>query len=266
MLRGMAVATDASYRQVTIPTEHGGWSLTLEPALLGLIVAPSVAGAALTGAALVAFVLRTPLKLVFIDIRRGRRLRRTAMAMRAASVLALVLVALLVITAFTGKGALFWPLLAALPLFAIEFAYDIRSKSRRLVPELLGTIGIGAVVASIVLADGGTPALAYGLWIVVAARAVAAIPFVRLQLKRAKQQVASVWMSDAAQALAVLVAIGGVVVADAPPVAVGAITGLAVFHVLAARLPVPRVAIIGAQQVVLGLTVVLATGLAAIAP
>lgn len=262
----MAAATDVSYRQVTLPTEHGGWSLTLEPALLGLIVAPSLAGAALAGAALVAFVLRTPLKLVFVDVRRGRRLRRTEMAMRVAIGLALVVAALVVTAAFTGEAALFWPLLGALPLFAIEFAYDIRSKSRRLAPELLGTIGIGSVVASIVLADGGTPALAYGLWVVVAARAVAAIPFVRLQLKRAKRQRADVGGSDTAQVLAVLVAIGGVVFADAPVAAVGVIAGLAVFHGAAARLPVPRVAIIGAQQVVLGLTVILTTALAAIAP
>ena len=262
----MAATTDVSYRQVVIPSEHGGWSLTLEPALLGLIVAPSAAGAALAGAALIAFVLRTPLKLVFVDVRRGRRLRRTGMAVRAAIVLATVMAVLMATAATSGERALFWPLLAALPLFAVEFAYDIRSKSRRLVPELIGTIGIGAVVASIVLADGGSPALASGLWLVVAARAVAAIPFVRLQLRRSKRQVANVWTSDAAQAVAVLIAIGGVILADAPAVAIGAITGLAVFHGVAARLPVPRVAVIGAQQVVLGLTVVLITGLAAIAP
>lgn len=262
----MAAATDVSYRQVTLPTEHGGWSLTLEPALLGLIVAPSLAGAALAGAALVAFVLRTPLKLVFVDVRRGRRLRRTELAMRVAAGLALVVAALVVTAAFTGESALFWPLVAAIPLVAIEFAYDIRSKSRRLAPELLGTIGIGSVVAAIVLADGGTSALAYGLWAVVAARAVAAIPFVRVQLKRAKRQRADVGGSDAAQALAVAVAIGGVVFADAPVAAVGAIAVLAAFHGVAARLRVPRVAIIGAQQVVLGLTVVLTTALAAIAP
>ncbi len=256
----------ATYRQVTIPTEHGGWSLTLEPALLGLIVAPSVAGTALAAAALTAFVLRTPLKLVFVDLRRGRRLGRTEKAAQAATGLALVLAVLTAIAALTGERALFWPLLAALPLFAIEFAYDIRSKSRRLLPELLGTIGIGAVVASIVLADDGAPALAYGLWCVVAARAVAAIPFVRLQLRRAKHQPSGVAGSDIAQAIAVGVAFVGTALAGAPAVALAAISGLGGFHAVAARLPVPRVAIIGAQQVVLGLTVVLVAGLAAIAP
>ena len=35
------------WRTVVTPTEHGGWGLTLEPALLGLLIAPSAAGAAI---------------------------------------------------------------------------------------------------------------------------------------------------------------------------------------------------------------------------
>lgn len=251
---------------MAIPSEHGGWSLTLEPAILGLIVAPSLAGVALAAAALLGFLLRTPLKLLFVDRRRGRTLRRTELASRAAAGYLVLLVAALAIAAAVGEPLLWQPLIIALPLFAVEFAYDIRSKSRRLIPELVGTIGIGAVVAAIVLADGGRPSLAYGLWFIVAARAVAAIPFVRLQLRRAKNQPASVPRSDAAQGLAVLVAAVGVTAAGAPSAAVFAVAGLAGFHVAASRLAVPKVAVIGAQQVVLGLTVVLITGLAAVAP
>jgi 4-hydroxybenzoate polyprenyltransferase len=259
-------ANDVSLRQVAIPSEHGGWSLTLEPALLGLIVAPSLAGAALAVAALLGFLLRTPLKLVFVDRRRGRTLPRTELATRAAVGYLVLLVAALTIAATLGEPSLWPPLIIALPLFAVEFAYDVRSKSRRLIPELVGTIGIGAVVAAIVLADGGQPSLAYGLWMISAARAVAAIPFVRLQLRRSKDQAASVLRSDAAQGLAVLVAAAGVAAAGAPVAAVFAIAGLAGFHVVSSRLAVPKVAVIGAQQVVLGLTVVLITGLAAVAP
>lgn len=262
----MVAAAEVSYRQVAIPTEHGGWSFALEPALLGLIVAPSLAGVALGFAALVAFVLRTPSKLVFVDVRRGRYLPRTRLAVRAAIALAAFLVVLIAFAAVAGDRQLFVPLLIALPLFAIEFGYDIRSRSRRLVPELLGTIGIGSVVASVILADSGAPDLAYGLWLVVAARAIAAVPFVRLQVKRAKQQPAKGATSDAAQVIAILVAIGGVSIASAPMAAVAAIAGLAIFHVIAARSTVPRIAVVGAQQVVLGLTVVLVTGLAALAP
>ena len=38
-------------RAVAVPSEHGGWGLTAEPVLLGLIVAPSAAGACLGAAA-----------------------------------------------------------------------------------------------------------------------------------------------------------------------------------------------------------------------
>jgi hypothetical protein len=65
---------------VALPSEHGGWSLTLEPVALGLLVAPSWPGLALGAAALVAFVARTPLKVVLVDRWRHRWLARTRLA------------------------------------------------------------------------------------------------------------------------------------------------------------------------------------------
>src|SRR4051812_40820253 len=74
------------WRSVVIPSEHGGWGLTLEPALLGLFVAPTLAGLAAAAAALLAFLARTPLKLVLVDRHRHRQLARTRAAARAAAV------------------------------------------------------------------------------------------------------------------------------------------------------------------------------------
>jgi YwiC-like protein len=62
---------------VALPSEHGGWSLTLEPALLALLVAPNWSGLALAAVAAVAFVVRTPVKCVLVDRWRHRRLPRT---------------------------------------------------------------------------------------------------------------------------------------------------------------------------------------------
>ena len=45
----------AGWRAVAMPSEHGGWGLTLEPVLLGLLVAWSGAGVALGIAAFSAF-------------------------------------------------------------------------------------------------------------------------------------------------------------------------------------------------------------------
>ncbi|NND04465.1 MAG: hypothetical protein HKN91_16945, partial [Acidimicrobiia bacterium] len=47
MSNGARAADRASLRAVAVPTEHGGWSLTLEPVILGLIVAPTGSGVAL---------------------------------------------------------------------------------------------------------------------------------------------------------------------------------------------------------------------------
>ena len=251
---------------VLIPAEHGGWSLTLEPVLLGLLVSPSWAGAALGGGALSAFLLRTPLKLAVGDRLRRRTHARTRLADRGVAFYFAIMVVLLAAAWLSGDPQMWLPLLTALPLFAVEIAYDVRAKSRRFLPEMLGTIGIGSVAAAIVLADGGSTSVAWGLWAVVAARAIAAIPFVRVQLRRSKTQAHRLSVSDGSQAVAVIVATGAVTVSEVPWPALAAIAGLAAFHLWAVRRPVPRVAILGAQQVVLGLTVVLVTALAVLAP
>src|SRR5690606_5227391 len=88
-------AARSTLRSVAMPTEHGGWGLTLEPGLRALLVEPSVAGALLAVAAVLAFVARTPLKLVLVDRWRGRSLPRTRLATRVAAVELVALAALL---------------------------------------------------------------------------------------------------------------------------------------------------------------------------
>lgn len=252
-------------KAVALPAEHGGWGLTAEPALLGLLVAPTVAGGALAAAAVVAFTARTPLKLALVDRWRGRRLDRTALAERVAAIELAVLIALVVVAVVTASGAFWVPLLVALPLVAVELWFDVRSRGRRLVPELAGSVGIASVAAAIVLAagDGGAHGsgarLAVGLWLVVAARAVATLPFVRLQLARAKGRAHRVALSDAAQAAGL--ALGAVaVVLDRRLVAgVAALAVVAAVDVFGARRPPPPAVVLGLRQMGLGLAVVAAT-------
>lgn len=251
---------------VAVPNEHGGWGLTLEPALLGLLIAPTAAGVALALAALVAFVARTPARVVLVDRWRGRRLERTVLAEKVLAVEVAVLAALAVFAVVTAHGPFWVPLAIAVPLVVVELWFDTRSRSRRLVPELAGTIAVGSVAASIVLADAGRGRLAAGLWLVVAARALASVPFVRVQLKRAKQQPHRLASSDVAQAVAVAVAGLAVVLDQALAGGLVSIVGLAVVQVVAIRLRPPSAPILGAQQVVFGLTVVLVTGLWVLAP
>lgn len=250
------------WRTVAVPSEHGGWGLTFEPVLLGLIVAPSWAGVAIGVAAMLAFVARTPAKVVLVDSWRHRRLPRTRIAALIAAAEIAVLVVLLGVAAATASGPFWIPLLAAVPLLAIELWFDMRSRSRRLVPELAGTVGIGGVAAAIVLAADGGAILAAGAWLVIVARAVASLPFVRFQLRRVKHQPHQRWAQDLAQGAAVALAVIGVGVGWLPVVAAGAVVALATVQLVLARTRPPRAVIVGVQQLVLGLAVVITAGLA----
>jgi hypothetical protein len=251
-----------SLRSVAVPTEHGGWSLTLEPVLLGLLVAWSWPGLALGAAALLAFVARTPLKLVLVDGWRGRRLARTRLAAQVAAMELVALVVLVTVAAFTADGRFWIPFAVAAPLIAVELWFDMRSRSRRLIPELAGTIGIGSVAAAIALADGADLRLAFGLWCVVAARGAAAIPYVRTQVFRLHARAYRRWPSDLAQVLAVAaVAVGWVL--DAVPFAtivVLAVVGAA--NIVALRLEPRPPKVLGVQQMTFGLAVTVVTATA----
>lgn len=251
---------------VGVPSEHGGWSLTLEPVVLGLIVAPSIAGFLLGVLAVLLFMMRTPLRIVLVDRVRHRTLPRTRLARRVVSIEGAIALALGIAAVVLADAAFWWPLLAATPLLALESWFDARSRSRRLVPELAGSIGVGAVAAAISLAGGVSPEIAAGLWVVIAGRVLTAIPFVRVQLRRAKAQVHRLWHSDLAQVLGVATVGAGWLGGIVPALAIGAVGVLALFGLIAVRRPTPAVPILGAQQVVLGLFVVLVTGLAVTAP
>lgn len=253
-------------RSVAVPTEHGGWGLTLEPAILGLLIAPSAAGGCLAVAAMLAFVARTPLKIVLVDRWRGRRLERTRVAGRLAAAELTLVAALVVAATVLADDARFWvPVAVAAPLVALELWFDMRSRSRRLLPELAGAIGICAVAAMIVLADGGDGRIAAAAWIVLAARAITAIPFVRAQIARLHDRPNPAALLVAADVTAIVAAVGAAWLE--PSVAAGSVAVAAVVIVqrLSARGPVPRPAVLGARQLVFGLVVVAATALGVLA-
>lgn len=259
---GHAAKSRSPVRGVALPAEHGGWGLTVEPVVLGLIVAPSLAGLTLGLAALLAFVARTPLKVVLVDRFRDRVLDRTRLATRIVAAELVVLTGLLLAAVVLASGRFWVPLVIALPLLGLELWFDMRSRSRRLLPELAGTTGIGSVGAAIVLAGSGSAETAAGVWLLVAARAVASLPFVRFQLQRAKGQPVRVWEQDLAQAGAVALAAGGVVLGWLPGPAAVPIGILVLVQLVLARVPPPRAVIVGVQQTLLGLAVVVAAGIA----
>ena len=257
--QGETKSSRSLLRAVALPTEHGGWGLTVEPALLGLLVAPGVAGALLACAAVVVFVVRTPLKLVLVDAHRHRELQRTRLARRVVAVESLVLVALAVGAVLTTDGEFWWPALIAAPLVAVELWFDMRSRGRRLAPELAGAAGIGAVAAMIVLAGGESASLAAALWMVLAARVLTAIPSVRAQVMALHGRTVSPIAGRVGDAAAIALAAIAVVVD--PLVLAGAIAvAVAVLlqHV-SNHSPAPRAALLGLRQSALGFLVVIVT-------
>ncbi len=254
------------WRAVAVPTEHGGWGLTLEPVLLGLLVAPSTTGVLLGVAAFVAFVARTPLKAVLVDARRGHDLERTSVARKILIGEGLVLAGLVTAATAVGDPRFWLPAIAALPLVGVELWFDMRSRSRRLTPELAGAVGVSAVVAAIVLADASTYRLAAALWMVLAARAATSIPFVRAQvgLLHGRKVAGSVGaLSD----LAALALAGAAWLVDESLLA-GSLTvaGIVVYQRASARAPVTRATILGARQTIVGITLVLITVLGVLGP
>jgi hypothetical protein len=251
----------SSWRSMAIPREHGGWGLTLEPVVLGLLVAWSVPGLLLGVAAFGAFLARTPLKFVAVDLRRRQWRSRSAVAARIAGAeLAVVAAAVSGVVVATGWR---WVLPAAVaaPLVAVEAWYDVRSRSRRVVPELCGAIGISATAAAIVLADRDDVALAAALWLVLAGRSAGSIPFVRAQIARLHCGVTEVRSSDLAQLLAVTIGMTAAVVDRKVIGGAIAIVVIAAVQVVWSRRPIPPIKLVGFQQLALGLALVAATAI-----
>jgi hypothetical protein len=245
-----------AWRTVAVPSEHGGWGLTLEPALLGLLLVWSWPGVAIGLAAMLAFVVRTPLKLALVDRRRRRWLPRTQLAWQVA-VAELAAITALATLAVIGAGRPWLvPMAAALPLFAVELWYDVRSRSRRLTPELCGALGITAVAAAIVLAGGASWSLAVAASMVLASRAVASVPFVRVQIARLRHGTAPLGTAATWQVAGAVSAVVAAVVDPRVLAGSAAVITVAAIQLLWLRRPVPPAKVLGLWQMAFGLAVV----------
>ncbi|MCC6350115.1 MAG: YwiC-like family protein [Candidatus Eisenbacteria bacterium] len=199
--------------RIVMPPEHGGWAFLGEPILLGLIVAPSWAGACVALAALAGFLARQPLRLFMGDRRRGRRYPRTALAERTFAVLAVAGAAALAGALALARGPLLLALGTAAPLAAAALALDLGLRSREAAAETLAVLALGGTAAGIALAAGHSPPLAFGLWALLALRALPTIAFVRARFRLDKGEPANpalaLALHAAAFALALAVAAAG---------------------------------------------------------
>jgi hypothetical protein len=251
----------STWRSVALPAEHGGWGLTLEPAVLGLALVWSWAGLAIAACGLLAFLARTPLKLAAVDRRRGRSLPRTALARRLAAVEVGGIILLAALCLWSAGPAWTVPVAVAAPLVGLELWFDVRSRSRRLVPELCGSVAMGGLAAAVVLAGGGSAIVAGVAWGLLAARSVCAVPWVRAEVLRLHRRATAGALrgADAAQGLGSAVAGLLVIVEPAALAGAVAVAGTAVLRVIGLRsAPWPAVRL-GVAETVMGTVVVIAT-------
>lgn len=251
----------AGLRSIALPTEHGGWGFTLEPIILGLLVAPSVAGGALGIAAVALFLARRPWRLLIEDRRRGRRLPRTRSAGRVVAVYLPIAAGGVTVALLTAAAPFWWPLLLAAPLAALQLWFDAHRRHRELLPEVAGAVAMAASAPAIAAAAGWEWTAAAGLWLVLAARAVPSIILVRALIRRIHGHRVRGFATYLAHLAAIAAAVGAAPLLDVPGSAIAAIAALLAVAAAFLRGPAVQARTIGWSQIVIGLAVVIAAGL-----
>jgi hypothetical protein len=186
-------------RPLALPYEHGAWGFLLEPIAVGLLVAPSRAGALVALGALFAFLARHPARLAVRDLFVTRK---TVPRTRVCVLLTLGYGSV-AITAFCFVGLTpLIPLAVAMPIAILQFAFDVRNQGRELTAELAGAVAAGWAACAIALAASMPAGFAVALWALISARAVTSVLYVRTSL-RGESRPVMLAMHGAAIAVAV---------------------------------------------------------------
>lgn len=170
-------------RSVALPVEHGGWAFLLEPVLLGLLVVPSWAGFWLSLSALGVFLIHQPLRTAAKDFVKGKQYVRTRWAIGFVFLYGgLVLIGF--VLALLTSDFVFWPpLVLAVPFALAQLWFESRNRGKELLPELSGAVALLAVASTIALAGGWELYQSLALWIILAARTVGSIIYIRARLR-----------------------------------------------------------------------------------
>jgi YwiC-like protein len=249
------VPSSVRLKTIALPPEHGAWGFPLEPILVGLGVAPSVPGTALAVAVFGAFLARHPMKIALVDRLHGKRYARTALAERAALAYSVIAVIGLAATIALAGAKPLLPLLLASPLALLLFLSYSRNQGRDLLPELAGASALAGTATGIALAGNKSIGLALALWVILLARDIPSIVYVRARLRLQRGKPFSRPVVLLANVLAVACIIMLVVIGLVPVLAAVAVAVLAfraVYGLSHHRRPV-RVQTIGMLEMGYGL-------------
>jgi hypothetical protein len=172
---------------VFLPKEHGSWSLALEPLALGLLLAPSGAGAALLAAALAGFFARRPFKAaIAAQASERRREARGALA---------ILVTLAVVggleTWVLGDPWSLWPGLLAVPFGVLFIYFDAQGEGRAAAAEVAGSAAFAVLPSVFATLAGWSAGAALALAALSLVRSVPAVLTIRTFLRQRKGETAS---------------------------------------------------------------------------
>jgi hypothetical protein len=176
-----------NFKAVAVPTEHGGWGFLFEPILLGMLVAPSLPGLCYSVAVIAGFLLRRPLKL-YIRYRDRSGASRYSGAGIVAFVYAIIALAAFVFAVVLGGWIPAIPLVVLGSLALVSLGLDTQNRGRSLLAELTGPAGLAAVAISIALTAGWSWAGAVTLWVLLMARTIPSIYYVRCRIRVEKGQ------------------------------------------------------------------------------
>jgi len=173
-------------RSIALPNEHGSWGILLEPLVVGIAVAPSLASPFVALLYIGAFLSRQPLKWYLADLKAKRSRAQTAAARNFAfAYLSIATVGFFGTVAFAGVGALL-PLILTAPLGIITLWFDVSGKSRRVAPEMAGVVTLASSATVCGLAAGWSFAASVALSIVMILRLVPSMLYIRERLRLEK--------------------------------------------------------------------------------
>lgn len=174
------------FRQIALPTEHGGWGLLFESLIAGLAIAFSPAAPWIALMTVGAFLTRQPLRIFILD-RIGMRVKgRSVAAIKFVSLFSAIFFAGAVGTLYTIHIPALTPFLLIVPFAAMQLYWDVNRKSRDLIAELSGAVSMSSSIAVIALAAGIFWPVAVALWILFVSRGIPSILYVRERLKLEK--------------------------------------------------------------------------------
>jgi hypothetical protein len=169
-------------RSVALPVEHGAWGFLFEPLLAGMLLAPSASAPFILLFVVGSFLLRQPLKFYLGDLFSKKRLPRTNLARRFVLIFGAVAAVGLLGTLFLTSLHNLLPFAVAAPIVVYLISQDIARQTRELLPELLAAFALASSITVVALAGGFGTALAVSLWILMVARLIPSVLYIRTRL------------------------------------------------------------------------------------